>query len=49
MATAPPFNPFTTTPVEAVNWAKGDDFGEPTNADDFQLARTFRFSVGFRF
>jgi hypothetical protein len=43
------FNPFTTTPVENVNWVKGEQFGEPTNADDFQLPRTFRFSVGFRF
>ena len=43
------FNPFTTTPVEGVNWEKGEEFGQPTNADDFQVARTFRVSVGFRF
>ena len=43
------FNPFTTTPVEGVNWTKGAQFGQPTNADDHQLPQTFRFSVGFRF
>ncbi len=44
-----PFNPFTTTPVEGVHWAKGADFGEADEADDFQTPRTFRFSIGFRF
>jgi hypothetical protein len=44
-----PFNPFTETPVEGVNWRRGDDFGQPTDEDDFQQPRTFRFSVGFRF
>jgi hypothetical protein len=43
------FNPFTETPIEGVHWQKGDSFGQPTNADDYQLPRTFRFSVGFRF
>ena len=43
------FNPFTTTPVEDVNWTKGPQFGKPTAAADYQTARTFRFSVGFRF
>ncbi len=43
------FNPFTTDPVEGVNWAKQDDFGEADNENDFQEPRTFRFSVGFRF
>ncbi len=43
------FNPFTTTPVEGVHWAKGADFGEADEADDFQTPRTFRFSIGFRF
>jgi hypothetical protein len=43
------FNPFTTTPVENVNWVKGPQFGQPTAAADYQTARTFRFSVGFRF
>ena len=44
-----PFNPFTETPVEGVHWAKGAAFGKPTNEDDYQQPRTFRFSVGFRF
>ena len=43
------FNPFTETPVEGVNWAKGDDFGTPINQADYQRPRTFRFSVGIRF
>ena len=43
------FDPFTTTPVEGVNWAKRDGFGEPENEDDFQTPRTYRISVGFRF
>ena len=43
------FNPFTTTPVEGVNWRKNANFGQPVNEDDFQTPRTFRFSVGFRF
>ncbi len=44
-----PFNPFNTTPVEGVNWAKRSDFGMPENEGDYQQVRTFRFSVGFRF
>jgi hypothetical protein len=44
-----PFNPFTTTPVEGVHWAKFATFGEARNDLDFQAPRTFRFSVGFRF
>jgi outer membrane receptor protein involved in Fe transport len=44
-----PFNPFTETPVEGVNWAKRDTFGDPLEEADYQLARTFRLSVGFRF
>jgi hypothetical protein len=44
-----PFDPFTETPVEGVHWRRGDDFGQPTDEDDFQQPRTFRFSVGFRF
>jgi outer membrane receptor protein involved in Fe transport len=43
------FNPFTTTPVEGVNWQKGSTFGKPQIPDDFQVPRTFRFSVGIRF
>ena len=43
------FNPFTTEPVEGVNWQKGTNFGTPTGDDDYQQPRTFRFSVGLRF
>ena len=43
------FNPFTTTPVEGVNWAKRDGFGEPEDENDYQTPRTYRVSVGFRF
>jgi len=44
-----PFNPFTETPVEGVNWAKRSTFGQPLTETDYQVPRTFRFSVGFRF
>ena len=44
-----PFNPFTTTPVEGVNWVKADTFGQPSGVGDYQPARTFSFSVGVRF
>jgi hypothetical protein len=43
------FNPFTTTPVEGVNWEKSSTFGQPLNENDYQTPRTFRFSVGLRF
>jgi hypothetical protein len=49
------FNPFTDTPVEGVNFVKGASFGQPVNptnastGGDFQLPRTYRFSVGARF
>ena len=55
------FNPFTTTPVEGVNWKKGASFGKArtpsTSAGasllapngDYQLPRTYLFSVGARF
>ena len=44
-----PFNPFTTKPVEGVNWRKGDAFGQPVGEGDLQTPRTFRMSVGLRF
>jgi carboxypeptidase family protein/TonB-dependent receptor-like protein len=50
-----PFNPFTETPVEGVNWEKGEDFGKAQNptslftGGDYQLPRTYRLSVGVRF
>ncbi|MGV8039975.1 MAG: TonB-dependent receptor domain-containing protein [Thermoanaerobaculaceae bacterium] len=43
------FNPFTEKPVEGVHWRKGADFGKPLAPADYQLPRTFRFSVGIRF
>jgi len=44
-----PFNPFTTTPVEGVNYDFGPNFGKPTSESDYQTPRTFRFSLGIRF
>jgi len=43
------FNPFTTKPVEGVNWRKAATFGKGQLPTDFQTPRTFRLSVGFRF
>ena len=43
------FNPFTTTPVEGVNYQLGPDFGKPLTASDYQSARSYFFSLGFRF
>lgn len=43
------FNPFTTQPVEGVNWRKGSNFGKPVVEGDYQTPRTYRFSVGIRF
>jgi hypothetical protein len=44
-----PFDPFLEKPVRGVNYELGPYFGKPTSAADYQLPRTFRFSVGFRF
>lgn len=43
------FNPFTQTPVEGVNWKKGDSFGQATSRFGYQTPRTYGFSVGLRF
>lgn len=48
------FNPFTETPVEGVHWRKSDAFGQAivkggAVSNDYQVPRTYRFSVGFRF
>ena len=43
------FNPFTTDPVQGVNWDYGADFGKPQNETHYQTPRTFNFSIGFRF
>ncbi len=43
------FNPFTTTPVQGVNWDYSPTFGQPQAFDDYQQARLFSFSVGVRY
>ena len=45
------FNPFTTTPVEGTHYAFDANFGKPSpgQSNQFQLARTYQFSFGFRF
>lgn len=47
--TLQPFNPFTETPIEGVHYEFDPNFGNARNANDYQLARTYRFSVGLRF
>jgi hypothetical protein len=44
-----PFDPFTETPVEGVNWEFGPNWGEAQVAGDYQQPRTLRFSFGLRF
>jgi hypothetical protein len=44
-----PFNPFTDTPVEGVNWAKAPTFGQQVNQQSWTTPRLFRFSIGARF
>jgi hypothetical protein len=44
-----PFNPFTTTPVDGVNWAKGPLFGTAVNRQAWTSPRQLRLSVGVRF
>jgi len=43
------FNPFTTTPVEGVNYSKGPAFGQASSPSSYQSPRDVYFSVGFRF
>jgi len=43
------FNPFTTTPVQDVNWALAPAFGTARNKNAYQVPRQFRFSMGIRF
>lgn len=43
------FNPFTTAPVEGVNWRKGSNFGKPLSVNDLQAPRTYVFALGVRF
>jgi hypothetical protein len=48
-----PFNPFTTTPVQGVNWdyntTPNSEFGSALSHLAYTMPRTFRFSVGLRF
>ena len=48
MSTAP-FNPYTTEPVEGVNWRRQPTFGTALNTFAYTSPRLFRFSVGVRF
>jgi outer membrane receptor for ferrienterochelin and colicin len=48
-ASLPVFNPFTTAPVEGVNYRYGPNFGQPSAPSDFQEPRSFSFSFGIRF
>jgi hypothetical protein len=43
------FNPFTTAPVQGVNWKTGPSFGQPVSPGSYQSPREFNFSAGFRF
>lgn len=43
------FNPFTATPVEGVNWAKGQNFGKSINRFAYTTPRMLRVSFGVRF
>ena len=44
-----PFNPFTTTPEQGVNWNYNTNFGTPLNRFAFTSPRTFRMTFGLRF
>jgi hypothetical protein len=44
-----PFNPFTETPVQGVNWNYASTFGHARNNLDYQLPRTFTIAAGLRF
>jgi hypothetical protein len=43
------FNPFTTKPVQGVNWKYGPAFGQAVSPGSYQAPRSFNFSAGFRF
>jgi outer membrane receptor protein involved in Fe transport len=43
------FNPFTTKPVQGLNWDYGDKFGKPIAKSAYTTPRLFRMSVGLRF
>jgi hypothetical protein len=43
------FNPFTSAPVQGVNWDYAPTFGKARNNLDYQLPRTFTVAAGLRF
>ena len=43
------FNPFTTTPVQGVNWNYGPNFGKALSRLAYTTPRTFRLTFGVRF
>ncbi len=49
LASMTPFNPFTTQPVEGVNWRKAPTFGQPTSRFAYQTPRTYQVAFGVRF
>jgi Carboxypeptidase regulatory-like domain/TonB dependent receptor len=44
-----PFNPYTTQPVQGVNWDTHTNFGQPASTFAFTTPRLYRFSIGVRF
>jgi len=48
-ASLPVFNPFTTAPVEGVNYRYGSGFGQPVAPSSYQTPLTASFSFGIRF
>jgi outer membrane receptor protein involved in Fe transport len=44
-----PFNPFTTTPVQGVNWNLGPNFGRATSRFAYTTPQSVRLSFGVRF
>ena len=48
-ATYQKFNPFTTTPVQGVNWNYGPNFGKALSRLAYTTPRTLRVTFGVRF
>ena len=44
-----PFNPFTTTPIQGVNWNFNPNFGRATSRFAYTTPRSMRVSFGVRF
>jgi len=47
--TLQPFNPFTQTPVQGINWDYGPNWQRPTDRFAYTSPRTLRFNAGVRF